>query len=106
MLEARITHIESRMGVFEVIDLNTMEGTKVAFGATVELENIETEEKKTYTILGPDEADFEKGSISILSPIAKTILRKKTRNEAIVDAPGEKIKYKILSVQFLGEQAD
>ena len=97
LLEARITHIESRMGVFEVIDLNTMEGTKVAFGATVELENIETEEKKTYTILGPDEADFEKGSISILSPVARAILGKEAGDEAIVDAPGKFQKEKSFS---------
>ncbi len=105
ILEARINNIEYRMGAFEVIDLDTMQGNKVAFGATVELENIDTAEKKTYTILGEDEADFTKGSISILSPFARAILGKEEGDEVTIDVAKGKMEYEILSIRYLGEKA-
>ncbi|GFM35538.1 transcription elongation factor GreA [Desulfovibrio psychrotolerans] len=100
LLEARINYIESRMPKFNVIDRSTMGGHKAIFGATVTVEDMETGERKTYTLLGPDEADFNNGSISILSPVAKALLGKEVGDEVVVNAPKGRIEYEILSIEF------
>jgi transcription elongation factor GreA len=70
LLEARISHIESRMIRFEVIDIDTLQSDRAVFGATVTVEDMDSGEQKTFTLLGPDEADHTKGTISIESPWA------------------------------------
>ena len=100
MLEAKINYIESRLPQLNVIDLKTMGGDKVLFGATVELEDLDTEEKKVYTLLGPDEADHAKGEISVQSPVGRALLGKEEGDDVVVDAPRGKIEYEILSVTF------
>lgn len=104
MTEARITYIESRMGQFQVIDLDTLDGDKVIFGATVEVEDVDTEEQKSFTLLGPDEADFSNGSISILSPVGRALLGKEAGDEVSVDIPRGRVTYEIISVNFHGSQ--
>ncbi|MFP4315060.1 MAG: transcription elongation factor GreA [Desulfovibrionales bacterium] len=104
MLEARINYIESRMSNFNVIDLSTMGGDKACFGATVEIEDIDTNEVKTYTLLGPDEADFAKGSISVLSPVGKALLGKEEGDEVVVKAPKGTMHYEIISIRFNGAE--
>lgn len=102
MLEARITYIESRMPRFNVIDMTTLDGDKVIFGATVEIEDVETGEVKKYTLMGPDEAEPSKGSISLLSPVGRALLGKGVGDEIIVDAPKGKITYEIIDISFHG----
>lgn len=104
MLEARITYINSRMPLFDVIDLDTLSDERAIFGATVEVEDIDTEETKTFLLLGPDDADHKSGSISVMSPMGKAILGKEVGEEAIVDAPRGRIEYEILSVEFHGSK--
>jgi transcription elongation factor GreA len=100
MLEAQISYIESRMAKFNVIDLATLGGERVTFGATVEIEDMETGDVKKYTLLGPDEADHTNGTISVQSPVGKALLGKSEGDEITVDAPRGKIEYEILSVSF------
>ena len=100
MLEAKINYIESRLPLFNVIDLKTLGGDTVTFGATVTLEDMDTEEEKSYTLMGPDESDLAKGSISVLSPVGQALLGKKKGDEVIVDVPRGKIEYEIISVTF------
>ncbi len=104
LLEAKITYIKSRMPEFNVIDLNTMGGDKVCYGATVVIENIDTGEMREYTLLGPDETDYVKGSISVFSPVARALLGKEAGDEAVVDAPKGRIEYEIISIDFRGPQ--
>ena len=105
MLEARIRYLEGRLGTCRVIDLATLDGEKAIFGATVEIEDVNTGESRTYTLLGPDESEPSKGSISILSPVAQAMIGKEEGDEFIVDAPRGKIQYEIVSIRFLGPQA-
>jgi transcription elongation factor GreA len=72
----------------------------VTFGATVEIEDMETGDVKKYTLLGPDEADHTNGTISVQSPVGKALLGKSEGDEITVDAPRGKIEYEILSVSF------
>jgi len=103
MLEARISHIESRMIRFEVIDIDTLQGEKAIFGATVTLEDMESGEQKTYTLLGPDEADHTKGTISIESPVGRALLGKQEGDEISVQVPKGRVEYEIMAVSFLGK---
>lgn len=100
LIEARISELESKLPRFDVIDLSKMTGDKVTFGARVVLENIDNGEKRTYTIVGPDESDISMGKISILSPLARAIVGKKAGDEVIVQAPGGEIEYEIIEVAF------
>jgi transcription elongation factor GreA len=102
LLEARINYIESRMARANVIDLDTLSGDRIIYGATVELEDMDTGDVKKYTLLGPDEADPAKGSISILSPVGQALLGKEEGDDIVVDAPRGKINYEIISVSFQG----
>ena len=102
MLEARINYIEGRMAYFNVIDLNTLHADEVIFGATVEIENVDTGERRTYTLLGPDEAQPSKGSISILSPVGQALMNKAEGDEILVQAPRGAITYEIISIVFNG----
>lgn len=100
MLEAKINYIESRMPYFNVIDLNEMGGERVAFGATVEIEDVETGDTKNYTLMGPDEADHSQGQISVVSPVAKALLGKEVGDEVVVQAPRGRIEYEIVSITW------
>ena len=104
MLEARIKYIESRMACFNVIDLATMGGDRACFGATVEIEDLDSGESKRFTLLGPDEADFASGSISVLSPVGKALLGKEEGDDVVVKAPKGTIRYEIVSITFQGKQ--
>lgn len=104
MLEARISYINSRMPLFDVLDLDTLNGERAIFGATVEVEDIDTEETRTFTLLGPDDADHKNGTISVLSPMGQAILGKEEGDEVIVDAPRGRIEYEVVSVKFLGSE--
>jgi transcription elongation factor GreA len=103
MLEAKITFIESRMARFNVVDTSVLRSDKVIFGATVELLDLETDEERRYTLVGPDETDFAgKGSISVFSPVGRALLGKNVGDEASVDAPRGKILYEITALSFNG----
>ena len=102
MAEARIKYIESRMALYQVIDLDKLQGDKVIFGATVELEDVDSGEAKTYTILGPDEADPSKGSISFLSPVGQALLGREEGDEVSVEIPRGRVTYEITGVSFKG----
>ncbi len=105
MLEARINFIESRMARFTVLELDSLGGSKASFGATVDLEDMDTGETKRYTLLGPDEAEPSKGSISVLSPVGRALLGKVEGDEVVVDVPRGKISYEIISITFQGSAA-
>lgn len=105
MAEARIKYIESRMALYQVVDLDKLRGDKVIFGATVEMEDVDSGEAKTYTILGPDEADPTKGSISFLSPVGQALLGREVGDEVSVDIPRGRVTYEITGISFKGSEA-
>lgn len=100
--EGRIADIEAKLSNAQIIDVTKLDaGGKVVFGATVELENIETEEVATYQIVGDDEADIKEGRISIGSPIARALIGKEEEDVVTVKAPGGEIEYEILSIKYI-----
>ena len=102
MVEARIKYLESRLGQYEQVNLDELTGDKVVFGCTVELEDVDSGETKTYSILGPDEADPAKGSISFVSPVGKALLGKEEGDEVTINIPRGRVTYEILSITFRG----
>ena len=98
--EGRIKDIEDKLARAEIIDPSKLEGSRVAFGATVKLFNTETEEEVTYRILGADEADINAGSISITSPMARSLLGKEAGDEVKIRTPGGERVYEVLDVSF------
>ncbi len=99
-LEAKISLINTRMPLYNVIDPAGMGGDKVAFSATVEIENIDTDETSTYLLMGPDETDFYERAISIVSPVGRALLGKEEGDEVVVEAPKGRIEYEIISISY------
>ena len=99
-IEGRIKDIENKLALAEVIDPTKLAGTRVAFGATVKLSNTDTGEEVTYRILGADEADLAKGSISVTSPLARSLLGKEVGDEVKVRMPGGERTYEVLELAF------
>ena len=101
-LEARIAYIESQLPQYNVIDLDTLRSDKIIFGATVHVEDIDSGEEKQFTLLGPDEADFSNGSISINSPVGKALLGHEVGDEVTIDVPKGRVTYEITNIEFHG----
>ncbi len=100
--EGRIADIEAKLSNAQIIDVTTLDAEgKVVFGATVELENIGTEETVIYQIVGNDEADIKEGRISIGSPIARALIGKEADDVVTVNAPGGDIDYEILGIKYI-----
>jgi transcription elongation factor GreA len=98
--EGRIMELESLLSRAEIIDISRISGDKVMFGATVTLINEDTEEKKTWQIVGDPEADASAGRISISSPIARAMIGKEVGDSIEVAAPGGAQGYEILAVKY------
>jgi transcription elongation factor GreA len=99
-IEGRIKDIENKLALAEVIDPTKLAGSRVAFGATVKLSNTDTGEEVVYRILGADEADLAKGSISVTSPLARSLLGKEVGDEVKVRMPGGERTYEVLELTF------
>lgn len=100
-IEGRIAELDDKLARAEVIDLSRLTGTKVRFGATVTLIDVDTEEEKVYKIVGDDEASIEAGKVSISSPMARALIGKEQGDEAEVSAPGGAKAYEISKVEFI-----
>ncbi|KJU85560.1 transcription elongation factor GreA, partial [Candidatus Magnetobacterium bavaricum] len=82
------------------IDPAKLKQDTVAFGATVNVFDIDTEEEKQFTLVGADEADARKGRISVTSPVGKALLGKQVGDEVLIKAPAKTIAYEILNISF------
>lgn len=99
-IEAKIRDLEGKLARAEVIDTTKLSSDKVVFGATVELEDLDTGEELQVQIVGPDEGDVKKGKISIHSPMARALIGKEVEDEAVVKAPGGTRSYEVKAIRF------
>lgn len=99
--EGRIAELEDLIGRSEIIDVSKLSGDTIKFGATVELVDEDTDEEKTYQIVGDQEADVKLGKISISSPIARALIGKSEGDSIEVAAPGGSKAYEVLKVKFV-----
>ncbi len=102
-IEGRIKHLEGELSHAQVIDIATLTaGDRVVFGATVQLADAETDEEKTYQIVGDLEADIKHGLIAISSPIARALIGKHEGDTITIEAPAGNRDFDIISVRYLG----
>jgi len=100
--EGRIADIEAKLSNAQIIDVTSIDANgKVIFGATVEIEDINTEEIVIYQIVGVDEADIKQGRISVGSPIARALIGKEVEDVVTVKAPGGDKEFEIISIQYI-----
>ena len=99
-IEGRIAEVEAIVSLADVIDPVAVAGDTVKFGATVIIADCETDEEKTYQIVGDPEANLETGKIALSSPIAKSLIGKEEGDEVKVQAPGGVKEYEIVEISY------
>lgn len=98
--EGRIVELENKITRAEVIDVSTISGDTIKFGATVTLIDEDTEEEKIYQIVGDVEADVKLGRISLSSPIARALIGRSEGDVIEVAAPGGARGYEITKIAY------
>jgi len=99
-IESQITDIEDTIARADVIDVSKLSGDTIKFGATVTLCDIETDDEKTYQIVGEVESDIQNGRLSISSPLARALIGKSEGDEVDFAAPGGQRAYEVLKVEY------
>ena len=101
--EGRINELESILSLAQIIDVATVGKNnpgKVVFGATVELEEVESGDKISYQIVGDIEADIKQNRIAVSSPVARAMIGKEEGDIAVVQAPSGIREYEIISISY------
>ena len=99
-IEGRIQEINAKFANLQVVDPSEFRSESIAFGATVTIENLDTEETSRYQIVGPDEANMEVNRISFQSPVAKALIGSKVGDIVVLDVPKGKIEVEITEVLY------
>ncbi len=99
-IEGRIKELEGMIGLAQVIDPSKLSGP-IKFGATVKLIDEDTEEEKSYQIVGEQEADIHNGLLNIASPLARALIGKEEGDSIEVKTPGGTKDYEILAIQYV-----
>ena len=101
-IEGRIKDIEAKLSHAQIIDVTTLNANgKVVFGSTVVLLDINTDEEKTYQIVGVDEADIKINKISVSSPVARALIGKEEGDEVVMEVPSGTHEFEILEVRYV-----
>lgn len=101
-IEGRIAEVEGKLSAAQIIDPKLLDADgRCVFGATVDLEDLETNKRVVYQIVGEDEADLKEGKISVSSPIARALIGKFAGDVAEVQAPGGVREYEIIDVRYI-----
>ncbi|AKT40436.1 transcription elongation factor GreA [Chondromyces crocatus] len=101
MIVARISYLEQTISRAEVIDPSKLKGSKVQFGARVKVANVDSGEEQTFQLVGPDEADIKKGTISVTSPMARGLIGREVGDEVRVVMPAGPRTFEILEIAYL-----
>ena len=102
-IEGRIKRLEGELSHAQVIDVAALNpGSRVVFGATVNLADTDTDEERTYQIVGDLEADIKQGLIAISSPVARALIGKHEGDSVTIEAPGGTREYDIIGVSYNG----
>jgi transcription elongation factor GreA len=101
-IEGRIADLEGKLGAAQIIDPQQLDADgRIVFGATVDLEDLETGDKVTYQIVGTDEADIKDSKVSVTSPIARALIGKTIGDVVGVQAPAGVREYEVLDVRYI-----
>ena len=100
-VEARIAEIQGKLAGAEVVDPAAIKADRVVFGATVVLQDLDSDEEVTYQIVGEDEANVKDGKISVFSPLARSMIGKRGGDLVEFRSPKGEREYEILSFKFI-----
>jgi transcription elongation factor GreA len=98
MIEGRIMELKNKVARAEVIDCTKVNCSRAVFGTVVTLLDMESDEEITYQLLGPEEADVKKGSISVLSPLGKSLLGKTVGEDVKAKTPGGLREFEVVEI--------
>ena len=98
-IEGRIIELKDKLARAEVIDCSRVNTERVIFGAIVKLLDMDTDEEITYQLLGPEEADVKNGSISVLSPLGKSMIGKEIGDEVLAKTPGGTREFEVIDIR-------
>ena len=98
MIEGRIIELRDKLARAEVIDCSKVDCGRAVFGTVVTLADMDTDEEVTYQLLGPEEADVKKGSISVMSPLGRSIIGKTVGDEVLAKTPGGVREFELLEI--------
>lgn len=101
LIEGRISEIQGKLAGAEVVDPPQIKSDRIVFGATVELSDLETDEKIVYQIVGVDEADVKQSKISVVSPFARALIGKKVGDQITVQSPKGDKDFEVVSFKFV-----
>jgi len=100
MVEAQIRNIEDKLARAEIIDPKQLSGSRVSFGASVTLLNLDTDEETRFQIVGAEESDIDNGLMSISAPLARALIGKEIGEEVQVKLPAGVRQYEVVDVRF------
>ena len=100
IIDGKIRHLEAQLANAEIIDPSTLGGNRVAFGATVHVRDTGNDAERLFRLVGPDEADPQRGWISVQSPVGSALVGKEVGDAVSVRAPKGTIEYEIVAVSF------
>ena len=101
LIEGKIADLESAVSRSEVIDVKSLQGDDIKFGATVEIEDDDTGESVTYQIVGEYESDIKNNKLSVNSPLAKGLINKAIDDVVEINSPKGQKSYTIKSVKYI-----
>ncbi len=97
-IEGRISTFEDKLARAEVVDTSSMPLDRVRFGTRVVLEDVDSGEEITYTLVGEDEADVAQGLLSVTSPVGRALIGKQVDDEVSVSVPAGKRTYEVREI--------
>lgn len=97
-IEGRILELKDKLSRAEVIDCTKVGGDRVVFGTVVSLLDLDTDEEISYQLLGPEEAEVKNGSISVLSPLGRSLIGKEVGDDVLAQTPGGKREFEVIDI--------
>jgi transcription elongation factor GreA len=99
-IEGRIQELKTKLALADVINPSKISQKRIAFGATVKVIDLSSDEEKSFMLVGPEEADAKNGKISISSPVGKALLNKEVGDIVNIKVPAKTVEYEILEINF------
>lgn len=97
-IEGRIMELKDKLSRAEVIDCSALTCERAVFGVVIKLVDLDSDEEVSYQLLGPEEADVEAGSISVLSPLGRAMIGKSVGDEVTVKTPGGVRQFEVIDI--------